>query len=432
MKASKLYCSFIEEYRELGHTSLSSELTDEQPAHYLPHHGVLKPSSTTTKLRVVFNGSWSEPSQQSLNDCLHVGPNLLPLLADVLLRWRTHRFVVTADVTKMYRQILMHSDDRDFQRILWRSNKSQQVSEYRLNTITYGLSCAPYLAVRTLRQLAEDEDSRFPIGARALQNDSYVDDILTGAESIPALKETASQLLQLCKAGGFPLQKWASNVTELHNVIPQLCQDSATQPSKHHAAQGTTKVWTDTTHSALGLQWSPVDDTFRFLINDADAQPMTKRGLVSKAAQLFDPLGSLTPVVVRSKICIQTTWLLGLGWDDPLPATMASEWNTFYSELKQLEKVKVPRPLFQNSHPEQRELHGFADASERAYGAILYLRTRTTNQRWTLSLIAAKSKVAPLQQVSLPRLELCAAHLLARLTQHITTTLNMTDTATHL
>ncbi|XP_076302063.1 uncharacterized protein LOC143220282 [Lasioglossum baleicum] len=427
-----LYSSFMKEYIELKHMSLASEALKDQPVHYLPHHGVLKPSSTTTKLRVVFNGSWSGGSQHSLNDCLHVGPNLLPLLADVLLRWRMHLYVVTADVTKMYRQILVQPEDRDFQRILWRDEESRQVSEYRLNTVTYGLSCAPYLAVRTLRQLAEDEGTRFPIGAKALQNDTYVDDILTGADSIPALKETAGQLLQLCKAGGFPLQKWASNAAELLDFIQQSCQDPARQPSQHQDTQGPSKIWTDTTHSALGLQWSPADDTFRFFIHKADTQPLTKRGLVSKAAQLFDPLGWLTPVTVRSKISIQTTWLLGLDWDDPLPPTLASEWRNFCAELKQLEQVKVSRPLFQNSRPELREFHGFADASERAYGAVLYLRTKTPDLQWTLTLVAAKSKVAPLQQVSLPRLELCAAHLLARLTQHIATTLNMAGMSIHL
>ncbi|XP_076302002.1 uncharacterized protein LOC143220171 [Lasioglossum baleicum] len=424
-----LYSDFISQYEELGHMTLVNPPSTEQPAHYLPHHGVLKPSSTTTKLRVVFNGSWSEASQQSLNDCLHAGPNLLPLLADVLLRWRKHKYVVTADIIKMYRQILVHPEDRNFQRILWRDNESEEVREYCLNTVTYGLSCAPFLAVRTLHQLAEDEGSQYPIAARALRHDSYVDDILTGADTIHALKETALQLQQLCKAGGFILQKWASNTAELRKVTIQLSQS---QPSSPLDGQPESKTWTDSIHPALGLLWSPHDDSFRFTITDTDAQPTTKRSVVSKAAQLFDPLGWLTPVIVRAKITIQSTWLLGIGWDDPLPAALDNDWRTFCAELKQLEMVRLPRPLFQNFRNEQREFHGFADASERAYGAVVYLRMKTEDNRWTLTLVAAKSKVAPLQQVSLPRLELCAAHLLARLTQHITTTLHMDKTEVHL
>lgn len=381
---------------------------------------------------MVFNGSWSEASQPSLNNCLHVGPNLLPLLADALLRWRRHQYVVTADFTKMYRQILVHPEDRDFQRILWRATETQRVKEYRLNTVTYGLSCAPYLAVRTLHQLAEDEGSRYPIGALAVKQDAYVDDVLSGADSIADLKEAANQLHQLCKAGGFPLQKWASNFTNLMQFMPQEVQESTCPLTTTHDNHTEHKTWTDCTHSALGLQWAPHDDSFRFTITDVAGGSPTKRGVVSKAAQLFDPLGWLTPVTVRAKITIQTTWLLGLGWDDPLPGTLAQEWMHFCEELRLLEGVRVPRPLYHDSHQHQREIHGFADASERAYGAVLYLRTRGNEKQWHTTLITAKSKVAPLQQVSLPRLELCAAHLLARLTQKTINTLSTDITAIHL
>ncbi|XP_076298038.1 uncharacterized protein LOC143217537 [Lasioglossum baleicum] len=386
-----LYRDFVSEYELLGHMTLASEPANEKQAHYLPHHGVLKLSSSTTKLRVVFNGSWAEPSQLSLNDCLHVGPNLLPLLADTLLRWRRHLYVVTADVTKMYRQILVHPEDRDHQRILWRNDETHHVSEFNLNTVTYGLSCAPYLAVRTMHQLAADEGIRYPRGAAAIKQDSYVDDVLTGADSIPVLKETVVQLKQLCLAGGFPLQKWASNVADLH-VIPQSCQNSAIQSSSHQDEQAERKTWTDATHSALGLQWSPHEDTFHFFITNTETLPTTKRGVVSKAAQLFDPLGWLTPVVVRAKITIQSTWVLGLGWDDPLPPQLTNDWSSYCSELQLLEKVRVPRPLFHSSSPIQKEFHGFADASERAYGAVVYLRTRNAGEQWTTTLVTAKSK----------------------------------------
>ncbi|XP_076299894.1 uncharacterized protein LOC143218549 [Lasioglossum baleicum] len=431
-KFRTLYRDFVNEYETLGHMSLKGEPSVDHQAHYMPHHGVLKPSSATTKLRVVFNGSWSEPSQLSLNDCLHVGPNLLPLLADVLLRWRRHQYVVTADITKMYRQILVHPEDRNHQRILWRDTEAKHVSEYQLNTVTYGLSCAPFLAVRTLHQLAEDEGSRYPIGALALRHDTYVDDILTGADTIPALIDTATQLQQLCMAGGFPLQKWASNVANMRDVPTQAPQNSAALLTQHEDSHDQPKTWTDAVHSTLGLQWSPREDSFLFAIPNDRTQPLTKRGVVSKAAQLFDPLGWLTPVVIRAKITIQTTCLLALSWDDPLPPPLANEWMTFCADLKQLEKVRIPRALYHSPDQRQRELHGFADASERAYGAVIYLRTRVADGPWRTSLVTAKSKVAPLQQVSLPRLELCAAHLLARLTQRTVNTLHLEDTALHL
>ncbi|XP_076659500.1 uncharacterized protein LOC143362885 [Halictus rubicundus] len=257
-------------------------------------------------------------------------------------------------------------------------------------------------SVRTLHQLAEAKGSKYPVGAQALRHDSYIDDILTGSDSIPALKEAAHQLQQLCKAGGFPLQKWASNAPELHDGMPQPGRDTTALSSQPSDIQGQLKTWTDTTHSTPGLQWSPQSDCFRFTIAEAQVQRYTKRGIVSRAAQLFDPLGWLTPVV--------------------------NDWRNFCSELTHLAEVRVPRPLFRHSQQRRREYHGFADASEQAYRAVISLRSQDADGQCSVTLVTAKSKVAPLQ----PRLKLCAAHLLARLAQRTSTTLELENAALHL
>ncbi|XP_029178509.1 uncharacterized protein LOC114946226 [Nylanderia fulva] len=114
-----LYKEFMGTYEELGHmTLLDGPAGGGERVSYLPHHGVMRESSSTTKLQVVFNGSTTTPAGESLNRHLMVGPNLLPPLADILLRWRRHAYVLASDVEKMYRQILVHPDDRDLQRIL--------------------------------------------------------------------------------------------------------------------------------------------------------------------------------------------------------------------------------------------------------------------------------------------------------------------------
>ncbi|XP_025264939.1 uncharacterized protein LOC112638102 [Camponotus floridanus] len=204
---NQLYRDFMEEYTDLQHMTLVKTSLINNSVCYLPHHGVLRTSSTTTKLRIVFNGSQCTPAGDSLNNTLLVEANLLPTLADVLLRWRWHRFVFIADIEKMYWQILIHPDDRDLQRILWRRQRTDDVQEYRLNTVTYGLACAPFLAIRTLRQLADDEESTNPKGAVALRRDCYVDDIVTGASTLSEAVEIQGQLRRLCMAGGFPLRK---------------------------------------------------------------------------------------------------------------------------------------------------------------------------------------------------------------------------------
>ncbi|KMQ82431.1 hypothetical protein RF55_23019, partial [Lasius niger] len=185
------YQDFMLEYEPLGHMTKAAVTSRNQEKRtcYLPHHGVIKESSTTTKLRVVFNGSQRGTRGVSLNDHLLTGPNLLPALADVLLRWRTHRYAVVADIEKMYRQVLVHPDDRDLQRIIWRDSVDQNIQEFKLNTVTYGLACAPYLAIRTRRQLATDEGKAHLLAASALMHDIYVDDILTGASTLSKTKE---------------------------------------------------------------------------------------------------------------------------------------------------------------------------------------------------------------------------------------------------
>ncbi|XP_025262293.1 uncharacterized protein LOC112637250 [Camponotus floridanus] len=410
---NKLYGSFMEEYSDLQHMTLVRTPLIKKSACYLPHHGVLRTSSTTTKLRVVFNGSQCTPAGDSLNNALLVGANLLPTLADVLLRWRWHRFAFIADIEKMYRQILVHPDDRDLQRILWRQNRTDDVQEYRLNTVTYGLACAPFLAIRTLRQLADDEEPANPAGAVALRRDCYVDDIVTGASTLSEAVEKQRQLRRLCTAGGFPLRKWASNHQRILEEIPR--EHQLQQP--HHD-------WEDEAHPTLGLRWHPRSDSFTFRLQPRTTAPLTKRQALSETAQIFDPLGWLAPVTARAKILIQSAWMKQLDWDAPLPQSDETLWRRLLEDLPLLEQLRLHRWLRADDQPKRVELHGFADASERGYAAVVYLRV-VSSPSTTIKLLAAKSKVAPIKPVSLPRLELCAAVLVTNLTFHLREALDL-------
>ncbi|XP_029157331.1 uncharacterized protein LOC114929816 [Nylanderia fulva] len=416
-----LYRSFLREYEDLQHmTKLATASTDRQGKCYLPHHGVFKESSTTTKLRVVFNGSQRTRAGESLNTHLHTGANLLPPLADVLLRWRQHRYVFVADIEKMYRQILVHPDDCSFQTILWRHSPDDEVHEYQLRTVTYGLSCAPFLAIRTLQQLAKDEEEHFPRGSVALRRDCYVDDVVTGATTLDEAIVLQEELRNLCKAGGFPLRKWAANHEEILTGVPQ-----------DHRMQQSQRAWEGESHSTLGLRWHPQDDEFSFTLLPPSVEKYTKRRVLSETARLFDPLGWLAPVVIRAKILIQTTWLQGLDWDAQLPPADAHRWQQLLGGLHLLDRLRMPRWLGTGDVDSSLQLHGFADASERGYAAAVYLRIAGKNET-SVTLLMAKSKVAPVRQVTLPRLELCAAALLTTLTQHVQRTLNLGDAPTHL
>ncbi|XP_017492994.1 PREDICTED: uncharacterized protein LOC108381095 [Rhagoletis zephyria] len=189
------YAEVMQEYFDLGQISPVKSTEKQhsivnafhQPTNtscVLPHHAVFKEESTSTKLRIVFDASCKTSNGRSLNDLLCVGPPLQNELPAVILNWRMHKFVFTADIQKMYRCINMHPEDAQYQRILWR-DQNREVQEYCLTTVTFGTASAPYTAIRVLHQLAEDERSRYPLAEHILKSETYVDDVLSGSHSIP-------------------------------------------------------------------------------------------------------------------------------------------------------------------------------------------------------------------------------------------------------
>ncbi|KAH8292663.1 hypothetical protein KR054_008822, partial [Drosophila jambulina] len=160
MKA--MYLEFMEEYLALGHMSPTDNKIPSTPHYVIPHQCVLRPQSTSTKLRVVFDASCKTSSQVALNDILMVEPTIQEELYSTLLRFRLHRYALTADVKKMYRQVMVHEADRQFQLIVWRRDPSESLRLYKLNTVTYGTGAAPFLAIRCLKRLSESAKFSFP------------------------------------------------------------------------------------------------------------------------------------------------------------------------------------------------------------------------------------------------------------------------------
>lgn len=411
----KRYSDFIQEYKSLNHLEPVSESEiDGFPKYYLPHHVVPREQSRTTKLRVVFNGSSQTSSGVFLNDILFPGPKLQTDISDVLLWFRLHQYVFSTDMVKMYRQIKVHPDDCNLQRIFWHE-ENQQILSYRLTTVTYDLNCAPFLALRTIQQLMEDEGNRYPLAIPSLSKGRYVDDIFGGAESIPKARKIIDQLIQLCMTGGFPLQKWVSNCPELLVHLPTTSHDPSSpveiEPSR-------IKV--------LGMCWQPTQDIFQFTSWPSTNRTITKRTVLSEIAQLFDPFGLISPITIRAKMFIQELWISKLGWDEPLHPEMQARWESFRKQLPALIKLNIPRWL-QISPSCSIELHGFSDASHLAMAAVIYIRVTDNFGKPIVNLVNAKTKVAPLKRLTIPRLELTAAFLLARLVSHVLKALDLPE-----
>lgn len=403
----KQYIDCLQEYIELGHMS-EVDPTHFLDGYYIPHHCVIKASSSTTKLRVVFDASAKDSDLQSLNDNILNGPRLQPELLDHLLRFRLFKVAFTSDVAKMYRQILVNPNDRRFQLILWRTEPTSELKTFALNTVTFGTTSAPYLAVKTLIRLSEDEKVSYPKGAECLRNGFYVDDCIYGADTVAEALEIQNQTRMILRSAGFHLRKWSSNCEELLSSVPE--SDRETKTLLNFDLKSSVKT--------LGVQWSPKNDDFHYQIQFNDASTFTKRSVLSEVAKLFDPLGWISPCIIKAKILIQRLWSESFEWDRPLSSELNQEWLLIREGLQNLSQtIKIPRWLGTQAISEI-EIHGFSDASQSAYAGAVYIKSKIGNDIF-VNLLYSKTKVAPLKKISIPRLELMGALLLARMISHL-------------
>lgn len=407
------YVKFMREYLALGHMKRAKENLDNELRVFLPHHAVVKKSSTTTKTRVVFDASSKDSKGISLNDTLYKGPTIQSDLFSIIVRFRCFRYVLCADITKMYRQILVAEDQTRLQTILWRENPSDSIENFELITITYGTKPASFLAIRCLQQLAEIEKVNFPVAAEVVVRDFYMDDLLTGANTVHELKQLKEDITNLLLKGGFELHKWNTNIPNLFDNI------QTTNKSVDIDKEPESKL--------LGILWNPYKDTFHYKTNTiwSDGH-VTKRAMLFQVCKLFDPLGLVGPVVTLAKILVQNLWARRVQWDESVPMDIYKAWHQIRTQLKVLNTLEIPRLIMLESSNLQVQVHGFCHASEKAYGACIYLRGKDHQGNTIVALIYSKSRVAPLKTLSLPRLELCGAILLINLMNRVLTSLNVT------
>ena len=263
-----------------------------------------------------------------------------------------------------------------------------------------------------VKQNAIDFTQEFPLAARTVEKSFYVDDCLTGADDIKTATSLQSQLQGLFARGDFLLRKWNSNeVTVLQGIAPELCECG----DVHSISD--TNDYTNT----LGLEWNTVTDQFRLTVSDFPAtEVVTKRILVSNIAKVIDVLGWFSPATICMKILLQRLWEQGVDWDDSVPKAIEEDWRRWRSELSHLSTIGIPCCYFpKEAAVYSVQLHGFSDASENAYAGVVYLRVSDTSGNVHLALVTSKTKVAPIKRLSIPRLELCGAQVLAQLVSHV-------------
>ena len=395
------YREFIKEFVDMGH--LEQAPPTSGLCYYLPHHCVFK-DSTTTKLRVVFDASSKSPNGKSLNDCLLLGPRLQDDVFDILIRFRLHQYALSADIAKMYRQVALDESDRDFHRILWRDYVTDQIQELRMTRVTYGVGSSSYHSTRALQECGKAHSPN-PNTANVILNDFWVDDLLSGSDTLEEACKLQDDLIQTLNKNCLPLRKWSSNEPQLVTRLPKELQEAG----KAYEIQ-------DKTHQikTLGLTWHPLEDYFVYVSSSECSNSITKRSLLSEVSKHFDPIGLIAPVLVVAKVFIQRCWKLDLDWNDAVPDEVARAYTNWQEDMSSLSQLQIPRKVLQTHLYDEASLQVFCDASEKAYGACVYL-VAVKDHVVSSTLLSSKCKVAPIKPSTLPRLELLAVHTGAKL-----------------
>ena len=409
-KHAEAYDKQIKEMEEMG---FSRKLTADEinkyqgPVHYISHHAVVRPEKKSTPIRIVFNSSATFKGH-CLNDYWHKGPDLLNNLFGVLLRFREHEVALCADISKMYHRVLIPMRDQHVHRFLWRNMDQQREPDiYMMKVVTFGDKPASAIAQTALRLSAEEGESTHPEAATTLKKNVYMDDICDSVKSEKEAKKLSMEIDELLDQGGFKVKGWLSNnpldgdtSEERGNLLEKIAEEKV-----------------------LGVVWEIERDVFSYKVkmderltkDDKSMPDLTKRKILGQIAHIFDPIGFAAPIIVRAKIGMQILWQRGYEWDEPLPETDQASWRELFEEMKKLNDVTLKRCLTPPSVEGKPTLCIFSDASENAYGTCAYLRWQTENDGYEVRFVAGKSKVAPLKTLTIPRLELQAAVLAARM-----------------
>ena len=403
------YGEIIDEQEKRGFIERvdNEEINQNIKLHYIPHHPVKK-DSVTTPIRIVYDCSCKQtPDSASLNDCLLNVPPKLNEVTAILLRFRLNKYAVSTDIEKAFLNVGLDIEDRDVTRFFWLSKPTDPNSDlttYRFKSVLFGATCSPFILNAVLSKHLNNHPFDF---TEKLTKDLYVDNIVSSFESEEELLKYFKLVRSLFADGGFNLRSWASN-SQLLQVL----------------ARTENVMDKDQLVKILGLRWDTASDTLGFVTPNLDTSELiTKREVLRQSSRIYDPLGILSPITVRSKMLMQNIWEKNFNWDELLPDSTITEWVNIRKDIQEATKTVVPRHYFDESPDTNNDnvIHVFTDSSMKAYGACAYIVANGKS-----SLIMAKNRVAPLKQLTIPRLELMAAVIGSRLLAHIRNTLQIT------
>ena len=269
--------------------------------------------------------------------------------------------------------------------------------------------------------MAKDNEEDNPHAATSLRRDRYMDDLIHSCPTTNKAVQSIKELDRVLATGSIKIKEWISSSEIVLNELSQvsLRKYDEEKPDESRAVPSAVNLDGEKGVKTLGVRWNPQTDVFSFAVKEPNVAKLTKRVVLSEISRLYDPLGLASAVTIKARIALQDIWRAkNFDWDDPLPDEISVRCQTLFKEIQGLRTLEFPRCLQPENVSGDSELHVFADASGVAYGAVAYLLWPTVNGP-EVRLVAAKARVAPLRQTTIPRLELMASLVASRLAKTI-------------
>ena len=377
---------------------------------YLPHHPVIN-KQKPDKIRRVTNAA-SKYKGISLNDALRTGPDLLCNLHGLLLRFKQYSLAITADIEAMFMQIGIQPQAQNYLRFLWTENGNERIFKY--NRLIFGATCSPSCAIFVLKKCAKDNKQEHPEAHISIKQQFCMNDFKQTYVSEGEARRNAQEIKTVLHTGGFKLTKFLSNKPA---ALEKLLEEDKAELKAQRI---------------LGQTWDPKTDKLMFAKPKLlyTGQQMTQRKVLSMAASLFDPVGLISPFAIRIRCILHRIIKEGRNWDQLVSECFQQELQEWMDELNSMTSIQIPRSMIPNTNG-THQLHTFTDASMSAIAAIVYVRTTNADGSCTSQYVISKTKVAPIKQLSIPKLELEAATLGAELAGFCESEMTTTITPKH-
>ncbi|XP_046841821.1 uncharacterized protein LOC124435934 [Xenia sp. Carnegie-2017] len=374
---------------------------------YIPHKPVVRERAETTKVRIVYDASAKANNEApSLNQCLNPGPPLQNNLWNILVRMRFHPVALSGDIKQAFLQVRIKEGDRDALRFHWSPDATREIETLRFTRALFGLTSSPFLLGGVIDQHLTCWENRRPEVVTELCKSLYVDDLVSGTTTIAKAREWKKEAIEIFNDATFTLHKWHSNKKELEDM--NCITDEETFAKQQLGTP------TEEEASILGLGWSKNKDEIKVIVPSTVATT-TKRGILSKLAQIYDPLGLLSPRTLQGKLIYREVCEMKLPWmhhyltnkrlNGRTGKTIAKQYfcTSFNPHLPRRDRLNIATCVW------RRERKGVA--------AVVYAVVKQSSGS-TQGIITAKARLAK-QGITIPRLELVSAHMACNIVDNV-------------